>query len=449
MLDVVVVVVFEDCGCVFSLIECCVFDKVGVSCCGVFGIGVFSVVVFSVFGIFNGVFVVYVVLYLSWDDVQCVKNSEVVKVVEVSCIEGLIQLLICKVVEMQVVVKVVFDEFYEVQQSYFVVVIEVDIFQVKVDEQVVKVDEFVCKVGQVVVQLYCNGGDDILLEFFFVGFLDNVDELFVCFGMMDKFFEYNQLVYDDVVVVCNFVQLFSDQVIVVCDECDWLQKIVEEKMVVVQQVVDVVQVVFDEQFVNFVIMQVQFVVFKDNIVKIVVGYQVGVEVVEKVCWECEVCEVVVVVVGNGGGGGGGGGSQGSGGWCCFYGGGKSFGYGFCFQQCGLQGCLLSFYYGIDFVNGCGVVIYVVQFGIVDYVGGNGGYGNYICIQYGGGIGIGYVYICDGGIFVCFGQWVQLGQVIVYVGNIGCLFGCYFYFEVYVNGGVVNLVQFFVQCGVFV
>lgn len=40
-----------------------------INCCGVFEFGVLSVVVFVVFGVGFGVFIVYVVMYLLWDDV--------------------------------------------------------------------------------------------------------------------------------------------------------------------------------------------------------------------------------------------------------------------------------------------------------------------------------------------------------------------------------------------
>ncbi|WP_345941148.1 M23 family metallopeptidase [Microbacterium sp. Se63.02b] len=141
------------------------------------------------------------------------------------------------------------------------------------------------------------------------------------------------------------------------------------------------------------------------------------------------------------------GSQGSGGWCRPHGGGKSSGYGPRSQQCGPQGCSSSFHYGTDFANGCGAAIYAAQSGTVDYAGGNGGYGNYIRIQHGGGIGTGYAHIRNGGILVRSGQWVRSGQVIAYAGNTGRSFGCHLHFEVYVNGQAVNPVQFLARHGV--
>ncbi|AZH77507.1 MULTISPECIES: M23 family metallopeptidase [Microbacterium] len=446
-LDAAVAAASEDCGCAPSPTERRAFDKAGVSRRGALGIGVLSVVALSAFGISNGVSAAYAASYPSWDDVQRAKNSEAAKAAEVSRIEGLIQSLTRKVAETQAAAKVASDEFYEAQQSYFAAATEADTLQAKADEQAAKADESARKAGQVAAQLYRNGGDDTSLELFFAGSPDNADELLARLGTMDKLLEYNQSVYDDAVAARNSAQSLSDQAIVARDERDRLQKIAEEKMVVAQQAADAAQAALDEQSANLATMQAQLAALKDNTAKTVAGYQAGVEAAEKARREREAREAAAAAAGNGGGGGGGGGSQGSGGWCRPHGGGKSSGYGPRSQQCGPQGCSSSFHYGTDFANGCGAAIYAAQSGTVDYAGGNGGYGNYIRIQHGGGIGTGYAHIRDGGILVRSGQWVQSGQVIAYAGNTGRSFGCHLHFEVYVNGGAVNPVQFLAQRGV--
>ena len=80
-------------------------------------------------------------------------------------------------------------------------------------------------------------------------------------------------------------------------------------------------------------------------------------------------------------------------------------------------------------------------GRVVYAGYNGGYGNYIKIDHGGGIGTGYGHIRPGGFFVGYGQWVRAGQLIASEGNTGNSFGCHLHFETYVNGFPVNPVPF--------
>ncbi|MGS0561511.1 peptidoglycan DD-metalloendopeptidase family protein [Microbacterium aurugineum] len=441
-LDAAVAAASDDCGCAPSA-ERRAFGKDGLSRRGALGLGVLSVVALSAFGISQGVTAAYAATYPSWDDVQRAKQSEAAKAAEVTRIEGLIQSLTQKVAETQAAAKVAADEFYEAQQKFFAASTEADSLQAKADEQSAKADASAKKAGQVAAQLYRNGGDDTSLELLFTGSADNADELLARLGTMDKLFEYNQSVYDDAVAARNSAQSMSDQAVVARDERDRLQKIAEEKMVVAQQAADAAQAALDEQSANLATMQAQLAALKDATTKTVAGYKAGVAAEEKKRREREAAEAAA----NAGGNSGGGGSQGSGGWCRPHGGGKSSGYGPRSQQCGPQGCSSSFHYGTDFANGCGAAIYAAQSGTVDYAGYNGGYGNYIRIQHGGGIGTGYAHIRDGGIVVRSGQWVRSGQVIAYAGNTGRSFGCHLHFEVYRYGSAINPVQFLAQHGV--
>ena len=439
-LDAAVAAASDDCGCAPSPTERRAF---GVSRRGALGLGVLSVVALSAFGISNGVSAAYAASYPSWDDVQRAKSSEAAKAAEVTRIEGLIQSLTQKVAETQAAAKVASDEFYDAQQKYFAAATEADSLQAKADEQSAKADESAKKAGQVAAQLYRNGGDDTSLELFFTGSANNADELLARLGTMDKLFEYNQSVYDDAVAARNSAQSLSDQAVLARDERDRLQKIAEEKMVVAQQAADAAQAALDEQSENLATMQAQLAALKDATAKTVEGYQAGVIAAEQERKRREEAERAA----NAGGNSGGGGTPGNGGWCRPHGGGKSSGYGPRSQQCGPQGCSSSFHYGTDFANGCGAAIYAAQSGTVDYAGYNGGYGNYIRIQHGGGIGTGYAHIRDGGIQVRSGQWVNSGQIIAYAGNTGRSFGCHLHFEVYDRGNAINPVQFLARHGV--
>ncbi len=84
-----------------------------------------------------------------------------------------------------------------------------------------------------------------------------------------------------------------------------------------------------------------------------------------------------------------------------------------------------------------------------YSGYNGGYGNYIRIDNGDGVGTGYGHIQYGGLLVGSGQWVNAGQMIALEGDTGNSFGCHVHFEVYVNGSTVNPVPFMAQYGISV
>lgn len=448
-LDAAVAAASEDCGCAPSPTERRAFGKTGVSRRGAIGIGVLGVVSLSAFGITNGVSAAYAATYPSWDDVQRAKGNEAAKAAEVSRIEGLIQSLTQKVADTQAAAAVASEEFYDAQQAYFAAATEADSMQAKADEQAAVAEASARKAGQVAAQRYRSGGDDTSLELFFAGSANSTDDMLARLGTMDKLLEYNQSVYDNAVAARNSAQSLSDQAVVARTERDRLQKIAEEKMVAAQQAADAAQAALDEQTTNLATMQAQLAALKDTTAQTVAGYQAGVEAEAKARREREAAEraAAAAAAAAGGGGGGGGGSQGSGGWCRPHGGGKSSGYGPRSVQCGSNGCSSSFHYGTDFANGCGSPIYAANSGTVDYAGGNGGYGNYIRIQHGGGIGTGYAHIRDGGILVRSGQRVNSGQVIAYAGNTGRSFGCHLHFEVYVNGGAVNPVAFLADRGV--
>jgi murein DD-endopeptidase MepM/ murein hydrolase activator NlpD len=74
-------------------------------------------------------------------------------------------------------------------------------------------------------------------------------------------------------------------------------------------------------------------------------------------------------------------------------------------------------------------------GTVILAGYNGGYGNYTCIDHGGGVSTCYAH--QSAIHVGTGQHVVQGQVIGLVGTTGFSFGAHLHFEVRVNGAVTN------------
>ncbi|MBA4748399.1 MAG: M23 family metallopeptidase, partial [Sphingopyxis sp.] len=96
---------------------------------------------------------------------------------------------------------------------------------------------------------------------------------------------------------------------------------------------------------------------------------------------------------------------------------------------------LRMHSGIDFGGGYGAPIYAVTDGTVSYAGRNGGYGNYVRINHGGGLGSGYGHMSR--IAVSGGQRVARGQVIGYIGSTGLSTGPHLHYELYRNGRAVN------------
>lgn len=458
----------EECGCAPTPAERrSLWSGTSVSRRGALGIGALSVVALSAFGVTSGMSAAHAATYPNWDDVQRAKQNEAAKASEVSRIEGLIQSLTQKVAETQAAADVASNEFYEAQQAFFAAIAEAEDLQAQADKQAAIAEDSARKAGQVAAQLYRNGGDDTSLELFFAGSAANADELLSRLGTMDKLLQYNQSVYDDAVAARNSAQLLSDQAVVARNERDRLQQVAEEKMVLAQEAADAAQAALEEQTANLTTLQAQLAALKDQTAKTVAEYQEGVRVAEEERRRKEAAErqrreaeaaaaAAAAANANKGGGApapagpsGTGGSQGSGGWVRPQGGYRSSGYGPRSQQCNSNGCSSRWHYGVDLANGCGAAIYAAQSGTVDYAGPNGGYGNYIRIQHGNGIASGYAHIRDWGILVRRGQWVNSGQVIGYAGNTGGSFGCHLHFEVYINGGYTNPIDFMAARGVWV
>jgi murein DD-endopeptidase MepM/ murein hydrolase activator NlpD len=91
--------------------------------------------------------------------------------------------------------------------------------------------------------------------------------------------------------------------------------------------------------------------------------------------------------------------------------------------------------GIDIAAPTGTPIRAADSGGVAIAGSVGGYGNYTCINHGGGFSTCYGHQSSIGISV--GQAVRQGQVIGAVGSTGHSTGPHLHFETRVNGSPVD------------
>ena len=91
--------------------------------------------------------------------------------------------------------------------------------------------------------------------------------------------------------------------------------------------------------------------------------------------------------------------------------------------------------GIDIGAGSGSPIHAAASGTVIYCGWEGGYGNLVAIDHGGGLATAYGH--QSSIAVSCGQTVSQGQTIGYVGSTGHSTGPHLHFEVRINGNAVD------------
>jgi murein DD-endopeptidase MepM/ murein hydrolase activator NlpD len=96
--------------------------------------------------------------------------------------------------------------------------------------------------------------------------------------------------------------------------------------------------------------------------------------------------------------------------------------------------------GVDIGAPEGQPIMAAQSGVVAFAGQEQGYGNYTCIDHGGGFATCYAH--QSAILVTVGEAVTRGQRIGLVGDTGYATGPHLHFETRVNGVPVNPMQYF-------
>ena len=93
----------------------------------------------------------------------------------------------------------------------------------------------------------------------------------------------------------------------------------------------------------------------------------------------------------------------------------------------------EFHGGIDIMAGYGQPIVAASPGVVSAVSQDGGWGQYVQIDHGGGVTTLYSHMITGSQVVSTGQVVEAGQMIGSVGDTGYVTVAHLHFEVWVNG----------------
>lgn len=103
----------------------------------------------------------------------------------------------------------------------------------------------------------------------------------------------------------------------------------------------------------------------------------------------------------------------------------------------------KFHAGIDISGSIGQPIYAARTGVVAFTEGtasSGGYGNYTCLDHGGGFATCYAHQSE--FLVSAGQAVSQGTIIGRVGSTGNSTGAHLHYETRVNGNPVDPMQYY-------
>lgn len=433
--------------------------------------------------------------YPTWEEVQAAKNNESLKTAEIANINSLISSLETNVATTKQASIEAGDAYFNANQDYVKAKAVADDLQTQADAEASTAKDASTKVGQVASQLYRDGGDDTALKLVFSEDGKQADDLLNQLGQMDKLVQRNQTVYNDAVVAKNSAQSLTDQAKVARDERDRLKQVAEQAFADAQAAATAAADALTAQQSNLMVLQAQLAALEDETTKVTTQYEIGVEERRKAEEAAEAARIAEAQrlaaeaeaarqaaeearraaeeaaanqpqpsnpdppgdYGGGGGDYGGGESAGGGGgtpsigndgWVRPSNGWQTSGYGPRYSQCGPSYCMSSFHEGVDLASGCGSAIYAAHSGTVSYAGYNGGYGNYVRINNGDGIGTGYGHIQDGGILVSNGQWVNAGDLIALEGDTGNSFGCHVHYEVYMWGDTVNPIDFMAGKGIY-
>ncbi|MBR9983644.1 MAG: peptidoglycan DD-metalloendopeptidase family protein [Wolbachia endosymbiont of Homalodisca vitripennis] len=92
-----------------------------------------------------------------------------------------------------------------------------------------------------------------------------------------------------------------------------------------------------------------------------------------------------------------------------------------------------FHKGVDYAAKLGTPIHATAEGVIEYIGKNGGYGNYIKIKHNNKYSTCYAHISKFSSDIKLGSKVKQGQIIAYVGSTGVATGPHLHYEVIYNG----------------
>lgn len=93
--------------------------------------------------------------------------------------------------------------------------------------------------------------------------------------------------------------------------------------------------------------------------------------------------------------------------------------------------------GVDFAGSAGTPIYAAGDGVIEHIGRNGAYGNYIRIRHSSGTKTAYAHMQKFAKGLTTGNRVKQGQAIGYIGSTGRSTGPHLHYEVLVNNVQVN------------
>jgi murein DD-endopeptidase MepM/ murein hydrolase activator NlpD len=362
--------------------------------------------------------------YPSWGDVAKARKSESATKAQVAKITALIAALNAEVTRTQAVAEEKGNLYFEADQKFQEGAVKAKELQAQADEASTLAEESKRRAGELIAQQYRSGNGDVTTTLFVNA--AKADDLLYSYGMADKFTEQTAGIYTKAIQDQNTAQALTDQADVAKALLEELSKAAEAAFSEAQTAAQAAADAVEEQQEYLGVLQAQLAVLKERRAATEADYLKGVRVRAAAAAALGAGEIS------------------AGGWARPSGGYISSGFGYRVHP--IYGTWI-YHSGTDLAGGCGNPIYAAHGGTVTYAGWNGGYGNYVRINHGGGVSTAYGHIVGGGISVRQGQFVDAGQQIARIGTTGSSTGCHLHFEVRINGGATNPVSYMRDRGI--
>lgn len=286
--------------------------------------------------------------------------------------------------------------------------------QTQADEANAAATESGVRASQMAAQL-ARGGENVTVTLL-TSTGGDADNLLYYLGLSAKVSQQASVIYEAALQDRNTAQALTDQAEVAKGELDLLKQAAEVLFLEAQAATIAAAAAVDEQAANQARLEAQLVVLTERRAATEADYAAG------------------VAARKAAGIGLGGGEVSSAGWALPASGRITSSFGW---RVSPTSGASSNHQGTDIGAGCNQGIYAAHPGTVVYAGRNGGYGNFVLIEHGGGVQTAYAHIVDGGIYVSYGEGVSAGQNIAAVGTTGTSTGCHLHFEVRINGVATN------------
>jgi murein DD-endopeptidase MepM/ murein hydrolase activator NlpD len=371
--------------------------------------------------------------YPTWDDVKNAQASEEAKSTEVTRIQGLISEMNAQVSAAQALSTQRGTEYQTAQTAYDTANFVAGELEQQAQAAGVTAAASNRQAGQLAAQLARTGGNDLSLNLLVGGEKPSSDLLYQL-SAMSKLAEKTSQIYARAQQDTNTASALTAQAEVARDElkglADEAQRLRDEAVAAQQQA----EAALAEQQDHQVELNAQLTVLQENRAATEADYQKGVDARAEAARAAAAAGLSTLPY------------IAASGWA------SPFPGAFSSDEYGMRVNPVSGAYllhsGIDLVyNGgtCGATVYAAAEGIVNYAGWNGGYGNFIQIDHGGGIATAYGHNTT--LLVGNGTYVSVGQPIAYAGTTGNSTGCHVHFEVRQNGTAINPRPFMAAQGI--